>query len=86
MVERSSENYKVQFVKHTTTQEGWVEYLVKVITPGNYSFHFKDRYSRMRAFQSQIKRQFNLATFNGLPSFPPKKAFGSKATEFINQR
>lgn len=40
----------------------------------------------MRSFQSSVKKQFNLATFNGLPSFPPKKAFGSKSREFVNQR
>jgi hypothetical protein len=33
-----------------------------------------------------VKKQFNLATFNGLPGFPPKKAFGKKNTEFLNQR
>lgn len=76
----------MQFIKHTLTQEGYVEYLVKVIAPGNYSFHFKDRYSRMRSFQSMLKKQFNLATFNGLPNFPPKKAFGSKAADFLNSR
>ena len=85
MVERSSEGYQVSFVKHAEI-DGYIEYLVKVIAPGNFSFHIKDRYSRMRSFSSTVKKQFNLATFNGLPSFPPKKAFGSKGADFLNQR
>lgn len=45
-----SDGYQVVFVKHDQTQEGWIEYLVKVMAPGNFSFHIRDRYSRMRSF------------------------------------
>ena len=82
----SSDAYPVQFVKHQQPGDGGVEYNIRVTTPGNYVVHIKDRYSSMRSFQSQIKKQFNLATFNGLPTFPPKKAFGSKTNEFLNAR
>ncbi len=86
MERTSQEGYQVSFVSHTTTGDGWVEYMVRITAPGGHTFHIKDRYSSMRSFQSQVKKQFNLATFNGLPTFPPKKAFGSKTTEFLNQR
>ncbi len=59
---------------------------MKINTPGGYSFHFKDRYSSMRAFQSMIKKSFNVSVFNQLPNFPPKKAFGAKAEAFLSGR
>jgi len=77
-MERSSEDYQVTFIKRQETADGHVEYLVKVNAPGGHSFHFRDRYSSMRAFQSMIKKTFSVNIFNQLPQFPPKKAFGAK--------
>ena len=76
----------MQFIKHVPTEQGYVVYLVKVIAPGGHSFHFKDRYSSMRNFQSLLKKSLSLAVINQLPNFPPKKAFGSKAENFVSQR
>lgn len=87
MVERANNNqegYQVNFISHATTQNGYIEYMGRITAPGGHTFHIKDRYSSMRSFQSTIKKQFNLATFNGMPTFPPKKSFGSKNTEFLN--
>ena len=55
-MERSAETYQVQFIKHEITEAGYVEYLVKIIAPGGFSFHFKDRYSSMHNFQSLLKK------------------------------
>jgi hypothetical protein len=85
-MERSSDDYQVTFMKHEESAEGHIEYLVKINAPGNYSFHFRDRYSSMRAFQSMIKKSFPVNVFNQLPQFPPKKAFGAKAEAFISGR
>ena len=49
-MDRSSDDYQVTFIKHEESQEGHIVYLVKVNTPGGFSFHFRDRYSSMRAF------------------------------------
>ncbi len=50
MVEKSSENYQVQFVKHVITDQNFAEYTAKIIAPGGFAFQFKDRYSSMRDF------------------------------------
>jgi hypothetical protein len=56
------------------------------MAPGGTIFHIKDRYSSMRNFQSLIKKQFNLKTYNGFPNFPPKKAFNNTSAEFLANR
>ena len=57
MVDRSNtDTYQVQFIKHQQTPDGYIEYLIKVMAPGSHVFHIKDRYSRMRMFQSQVKK------------------------------
>jgi hypothetical protein len=86
MVERSPDNYQIQLIKFVNTDQGYTEYLIKVMAPGGFSFHFKDRYSSMRNFQSIIKKSFPVNVFNQLPKFPPKKAFGAKSEEFLQQR
>ena len=78
MERTTSDEYKVTFIKHQETNDGHIEYLVRVNAPGGYSFDFRDRYSSMRAFQSMIKKTFSLQVFSQLPQFPPKKAFGAK--------
>jgi len=84
-MERSEETYKVQFVKYETNR-GHAEYLIKVVAPGNITFHIRDRYSSMRQFQSLIKKQFNMKAYNGFPNFPKKKTFGNMSQEFLQQR
>jgi hypothetical protein len=69
-----------------STDQGYIVYLVKVIAPGGHSFHFKDRYSSMRNFQSLLRKSLSVAAINQLPKFPPKKTFGSKDEDFVNQR
>ena len=43
-------SYKVQMVK-VRTEEGYANYIAKVIGPNGVSFHIEDRYSSMRKFQ-----------------------------------
>ena len=74
------------FIKHEETADGHIEYLVKINAPGGHSFHFRDRYSSMRAFQSLIKKNSPVNVFNQIPNFPPKKAFGAKADAFLSTR
>lgn len=86
-MERSTtDDFQITFVKHEETKDGHIEYLVKVNAPGGHSFHFKDRYSSMRTFQSMIKKNVNVAIFNQLPEFPKKKSFGHKAEAFLSVR
>ncbi len=40
----------------------------------------------MRQFQSYVKKQFSLQTYNGFPNFPPKKVFGNTSGTFLNNR
>jgi hypothetical protein len=76
-MERSSDEYQVTFIKHQKVADGHVEYLVKVNAPGGHFFHFRDRYSSMRAFQSIVKRNLAVNIFNQIPQFPKKNLFGS---------
>ena len=85
MVERTSDTaYQVQFIKHQKNEQNFIDYLIKVIAPGNHSFHFKDRYSSMRNFSSLLKKSLPVQVYNQLPKFPPKKTFGSKDEDFLN--
>ena len=83
MVDKSE--FKVQFIKHEN-RGGHIEYLFKVIGPNNISFDLRDRYSNMRRFKESIVQALNIRTLNGVPSFPPKKLFGSKEEDFLNTR
>ena len=83
MVDKS--DFKVQFIKREN-RGGHVEYLFKVVAPNNISFDLRDRYSNMRRFQRQIVESLNIRSLNGLPNFPPKKAFGNLAEDFLNTR
>ena len=85
MVESSIDAYRVQFIKYELIK-GFTEYLIKVIAPGNISFHLRDRYSSMRNFQSLMKKNMPIRNFRGLPSFPPKKLFNNTDQTFLNQR
>lgn len=49
MVESNTDTYRVQFVKYET-RKGYAEYLIKIVAPGNITFHIMDRYSSMRQF------------------------------------
>ena len=83
MVDKSE--FKVQFIKHEN-RGGHVEYLYRVVAPNNISFDLRDRYSNMRRFQRQIVESLNIRSLNGVPDFPPKKAFGNMAEDFLNTR
>ena len=87
MVESSyNEGYKVQFIKHMGNGD-YVEYLIKISAPTpNISFHIQDRYSSMRSFSSDLKKTLNKKSYDGYPNFPPKKIFGNKSEQFLNQR
>jgi hypothetical protein len=62
MVDASQDNYKVQFIRPEVTG-GYAEYLIKVIGPGNISFHLRDRYSSMRNFVSGLKKSLPMRAF-----------------------
>lgn len=79
---QSQDIYKVQFISYEV-KNGYAEYYIKIIAPGNISFHLRDRYSSMKNFQSLIKKNLPMKNFQNLPSFPPKKWFGNMDSNFL---
>lgn len=88
--------FKVQFGPYSK-EESVVFYNIRVHyhTEGNssggskmasqeHSFHINDRYSNMRKLWEDIRKTANNP--DRIPDFPPKKWFGSKSKEFLDQR
>lgn len=75
-------SFKIQIVGFTK-EDGYVAYNIKVLT-GENSFHITDRYKNMRSLWESIKR--DSAHADRIPEFPPKKWFGNKTKEFLEQR
>lgn len=76
--------YQATDISYEETKDGHIEYTVKINAPGGYIFHFRDRYSSMRAFKKTLS--FGDAVFNQGPNFPPKKTFGTKKESFLKTR
>ena len=79
--------YKFQMVK-VKTDEGYANYIAKIIGPNGISFHIQDRYSSMRKFSQLLKNDISdkNINLNDLPPFPKKKLVGSMEPQFIDQR
>lgn len=56
MVERRSDGYQVQYLRHSLVDDSYVEYIFKIVAPGDFSFSIKDRYSSIRSFYSIVKK------------------------------
>ena len=56
------DTYKVKFINYQVNA-GYAGYLIKVIGPGNISFHLRDRYSSMRNFVSALKKTLPMRSF-----------------------
>lgn len=80
-------SYKVQMVK-VKTDDGFANYVAKVVGPNGVSFHIMDRYSSMRKFQQLLRNSISdqNINLNDLPPFPKKKLVGSMEPAFIDQR
>lgn len=78
-------SYKVQMVK-VNTQDGYANYIAKVLGPNGVSFHIEDRYSSMRKFQQLLRNSISDQNINlsDLPPFPKKKLVGSMEPAFID--
>ena len=75
--------YKVKFVKYEVSG-GHTEYTMKVVTSGSSeTFHVRDRYRTMREYWKNMVSDYG----KSVPStFPPKKWFGNKESDFIRHR
>lgn len=68
------------------TEEGYANYIAKVVGPNGVSFHIQDRYSSMRKFQQLLRNSVSdqNINLNDLPPFPKKKMVGSMNQQFID--
>ena len=83
-MERSSiPSFRVQITNYTK-EDGYVCYTLKVLSTDENSFHITDRYRNMRSLWDEIRK--DASNPDRIPDFPPKKWFGSKSREFIEQR
>lgn len=76
-------SFRVQ-ISSFSKEDGIVTYNVRVFTVGDNSFQIMDRYRNMRSLWEEIRR--DSPDPDRLPEFPPKKWFGSKSREFLDQR
>jgi len=61
-----------------------VTYDIKVLSTGDNSFHILDRYRNMRSLWENIREDSRNP--DRIPEFPPKKWFGNKSRDFLEQR
>ena len=90
MVERSSQVFRMEFVKYEETEKH-TQYVILVSAPlktlegkgEELLFQIRDRYSGLLDFQKSFRAELKFTT--ALPEFPEKKAFG-KDKNFLQQR
>lgn len=76
-------SFKVQFGDYSR-EDGVTVFNIRVLSSKENSFHILDRYKNMRLLWEDIRR--TAKDPDRIPEFPPKKWFGSKSKEFIEQR
>ena len=69
------------------TDNGYADFVAKILAPNGMSFHIVDRYSSMRKFQSLLRNSLSdTVNLNDLPPFPKKKMMGAMDPTFLEAR
>ena len=76
-------SFKVQFGDYGR-EDGVIYYKIRVLSIHDNSFHINDRYSNMRRLWDEVRKSSKSP--DKIPEFPPKKWFGSKNRDFVEQR
>lgn len=79
----SNPSFKIQIGSYNK-EEGMVTYNIRVLSVGDNSFHIIDRYRNMRSLWEEIRR--DSPDPDRIPEFPPKKWFGGRSREFLDNR
>lgn len=77
------QSFKVQ-IGGWNKEDGVVTYNMRILASDENSFHITDRYRNMRNLWENIRRDADNP--DRIPDFPPKKWFGNKTREFLEQR